>query len=857
MNDLSQIDIFPFVLIRMSGFSIQNFNQLHSKPIFVICNEIINLDSELIAKQQELSFLLHEFNQLQTDKKIQNIVQNFRRDIHNGRTLRTKSINAVFNIVSDFQEKKILQYSDLLNRKDNLLKQFNSIYIDELKLKREILKEVTKNEILLKGLSLASITLVKQLKKQESQTIEFKGKFNKMELSLIKYLSRASLKTSPFSTFTLTNFATLLENNQFIEIKNEELTIKSEVNITINNLIFYLILSLLKNHFEVYSQLPIKINSTISFENNIYKYFINQNNHESIKSIHSNNSLKSIFDFLKEKNKEINFLDLIKYCKTIIEAEEQNIINFLNNLLNEGFIEFDIRISPLDSNWAYTLNQYIKSRFNTYNSQILTETIDILNSLMSYKAKFVDSNSNDRVNILEEINLLLITYFEKHQKENNLVNNEKYSSLINSNLYKLFYEDIKFKHEIIIDNKYTKTVVENFHEFVSAFYDLDYFALKRKELYNFFCSIYGIQDEVKLIDFYEEYYKLNYSENIESEFTIQHNILKEKFQEYEDYGDVIVIKRIQNDNSKINRNITSFCSFFQISDLEADGNLTAVLNSLSIGYGKMFSRFLNNDLNSKIFKEFKIANTKYSESFINAEVQDGSYFNANIHPPLMNFEIKFPGVNSNFNEEFQIPINDIYLKADINENEIFLFSKNHGSPLNIFDLGFQIRHERSELYKLLSNFTLAKSIPIKSTFQIFNKVQHKENITIEPRIIYKNIVLQRKSWRINISEGQIYALSKTNKEDDANYYIRINKWRKENQIPEEIFVTLESETNGNNKPQYVNFTNIFLVKILADLFLHVKNQIVLTEMLPSSSNQIFEFKEKNFVSEYVIQWNGF
>ena len=86
------------------------------------------------------------------------------------------------------------------------------------------------------------------------------------------------------------------------------------------------------------------------------------------------------------------------------------------------------------------------------------------------------------------------------------------------------------------------------------------------------------------------------------------------------------------------------------------------------------------------------------------EGTDASYFNANLHPPLMPYEIWTPGGHNSVKEANQLPITDFCIRYEVESDELCLIHKLSGKQALVFNLGFQTLTSRSELFQLLGTF---------------------------------------------------------------------------------------------------------------------------------------------------------
>ncbi len=335
---------------------------------------------------------------------------------------------------------------------------------------------------------------------------------------------------------------------------------------------------------------------------------------------------------------------------------------------------------------------------------------------------------------------------------------------------------------------------------------------------------------------------------------------------------------------------TSFGLFIQLfEEKQSDGSyqLKGVLNSVSPGYGKWISRFLH-IFDDAITNDVRTWNQQLCrEDEIFAEDCDASMFNANLHPPLMANEIWMPGGHNTLDPDQQIPITALAIKYDPDADQLFLVHRPSGKKLYVFDLGFQALKGRSQLFRLLSMFTRIKYVYSNHLIYVVNRAWDQkagangqqpdrdageeakpdvkeEKIYFSPRITYEDkFVFQRKSWNIPKSCIPVKEAS----ENDWSYLVKIDRWRKDLDIPDEVFIYITNPmevenlpgekmkrvTRDDYKPQYVCFHNPFTMLLFEKAVTKVPVALRIEEMYPDSKHLLPVGKHRH-VSEYLVQW---
>ncbi|MGV3586438.1 MAG: lantibiotic dehydratase [Adhaeribacter sp.] len=319
----------------------------------------------------------------------------------------------------------------------------------------------------------------------------------------------------------------------------------------------------------------------------------------------------------------------------------------------------------------------------------------------------------------------------------------------------------------------------------------------------------------------------------------------------------------------------AFVQLYQEQDAAGEWQLKGVLNASLPGYSKMISRFLHilPDAVAQTAKDWNTALQPPDSLFI--ENCDASYFNANLHPPLMPYEIRMPGGHNSLPVENQLPISDFEVSLNEPADELQLIHKPTGKRSYVFDLGFQAHGGRSQLFQLLDKFTRAEYLFTYPVVSAVNAAVEKNiseaeaakaepRILVRPRIVYQNqLTIQRKGWYV----PKTLIPQRQPDWSDWHYYLALNTWRQAQNIVDEVYVTIapNRQQTGLNpeqtkklgrddyKPQYINFNDPLFVLLFEKLLAKVPDSLKIEEMLPNSK-YLLQLDKQRFVTECVVQW---
>lgn len=832
---------------------------IYTEKLNFTLNSICNLEDNKI----ELLNKLHSYNSKIEDVKILNAIQNIRRSIHNSRAIKNKDVSAL-KINGETSVLNLLEnYLSNENNNKNSIDGFYSYFLDEWIDKRNELHEISKSNPIHNGLLLSSNSLIDALNKKQSNNKTPNKKEKQIEIGLLKYVTRSLFKPTPFSSFTQLNHVKIEESiqNYFCKTDNE----KDISYIRINNAIFQRIRSYMTKIQPICLHLEVNLNPSISFnkDSNQYKILINKNNLEFFQTIEKNSIVELISDFLSI-NKSVLFIDLINHCKKSIDAEEEDIIKYALRLANIGLFEFNYKASGTDIDWIDKLNKSLNLIPASDGRDLLIKLLNDLElSRSSYESNFY--NLEERKKVLETVSNNLNNHLASLSKTVNPDITEEKLNNIQFKKEKIFLEDTLSKKEISIGSEFIKPFFSKIDLLIDYCSEYSPLLNKEKELFSFYINEYN-SDEIPLLKFYEDYFrrlKANKEDKKDIEFKNIPQI---------NYFSETVFDIINNQEEEINfcfkkdikqvkkvKHSYSSSMFFQLSNL--NGNQSIIVNGTGWGYGRMSSRFLYL-FDSKFTEDIKTHNKALTENIIYSEINDASFFNANLHPPLFTHECIIPGGHKNLNEDFQLKVNELIVKKDANNKKLLLIDSKTGKQVFIHDSCFQGEKGRSQLFNLLLIFSDKVTPVYRFLLTDLNRKQQlkiNQNTTLFPRIIFENnIVLQRKYWIVNNLEFPVMLTE----EKEYDYYLRILFWFRKLKIPSKVFITLNYSRNKDKtfspddyKPQYIDIENPLFLPLIIKLFKKTES-LKIMEMLPTAEDAI-DFNDDKHTAEFLIQWyNG-
>ncbi|HMG67599.1 MAG TPA: lantibiotic dehydratase, partial [Chitinophagaceae bacterium] len=791
------------------------------------------LEKSFKLDKTKLNNALFDLNQNLSDKRIQNIVQNFRRDIHNNRYPKKTILDEISNLdLTSESTDLLLEFFEAFDKLQSIKADLRQIYSSQTLLCRIQLQEIAKEESLRKGLILSSQSFLNGLNGYiEKEVSLFKKKELQSEFTLLKYLTRMCAKTSPFSTFNNLVFATFTDNENVVGIKSvqdDSKIIKSHIRL--NNYIFKYLKGLLGSLQDVTLALQLRANPTIIIKDSHFEYLTNHNNIEAFQRLPLNGILTFILNEANKRKSGISFESIIQRINKHIDSSETDVYNYVKQLIDWGFLEIDWGVSGTDPDWDKLLIKRFKKIFKQQNSKINLVT-DCLGELRRITEKYAVQNSFDRVDTLQNAyKLLRDTCMTIHElaglpeierktreeltaemKEKKLLQQEesgeqtvnqesaqtdisvfehKNSSYFSFKPESVIYEDTSRNVQIILQREKSEKLIGQLAALLNNLYLFDNYWEEKNSIKNYFLSTYSEEGTVNLLTFYKDYYRdvklsskkadtiAKSSDDTEeatandlttdaSDSNKEEIVGKSKWTEI---AASVFKKNSQINSTRIDIQLSdlleiseamggkkepiptkpnsqaAFMQVFEDKNKNGEVELKGVINGIVPGYGKMISRFLH------IFP-VKVTNSirKWNEELMDddslfIENCDASYFNANLHPALMPYEIRIPGGHNNVSVERQLSVKDFNIVYDKENNEIILIHAPSQKRAYLFDLGFQ-GTGRSKLFQLLKVFSLGDNISTAGLNSVINSIVRnvdrdaglqEKSIVISPRIVYEN-----------------------------------------------------------------------------------------------------------------------
>lgn len=961
--------LMPHTLIRVAGGPFQKLQSLNLSRSIEIIDNILNLKEKLTPLKENISEVMYSAIPQLQDTTVQNFLVKLRRDIFNERNVSEEKLKRAAPHLSAELTADIENYRTLKGEIKELFEEGERQFPEETKATRQILQNLAEDENLQKGLVLSSQSLYKRIAGYAKKS-KLKKKDFQVERGLTKYISRMYGKTSPFSTFTNLVMASVTPSPDAVEDKVSPLvkTGSDEIpeilnHIRLNNFLYQYLHTILTKNPDFYRHFLVRPNPTIKKNEDHYLFLTNSNNIEAFQRIPANPALE-VFTYISTQKKEgIVYKEMVREIikNEYIDAPAETLEDFINQLLDYGFLEFNIGVSGIDPDWDRALTEKLSPL--AADLPLIKELLDVLEKVRILAGEYGQSDCENRTRILDEaFQVFRAICWKLHEaaglpederktpEELEKIRTEKRKEAeakrkeaeeaakekgeeapvtpkneeekptedtgeeieededdqpfkqLGSTYFQfkpenIFYEDASLHLSPQLEDTHLQSFTEILHGMLMRFKPFEGLYSERAKMVHYFTGKYPKDASVDLLTFYEDYYrefKKPEAKKIEKKETDDLPKIpgiearQKKSKQWSEHfkahlektvdknADQVTITRHDLDAAagkidfETSETVTSYGCFIHlyVDEAEKGEKLNGVLNSTFPGFGRMFSRFLH-IFPDAVTHDVRDWNTALAEGeYLLMENTDASYFNANLHPPLMPYEIRTPNGHNTLPSEQQIPVTELQVRLNEKEALLELFHVPTGKRAFVFDLGFQGHKGRSQLFQLLEKFSKAEYLFCQPALNAVNSLRppdkDKTAVQILPRIMYEDrIVLQRKAWYI----PQEQIPFRKPEESDWAWFYRINEWRRKHGIPEEIFSFIVDRRTADNlppekrrkagrddyKPQYISFKSPFMLNLLEKALKRVPDTWKIEEMLPAPRH-LLSIGPNRYVTEFVLQW---
>lgn len=844
-------------LVRIAGITLDELDFYSMFKTLEYRKKYKQKELELQLLENELTEKLYLFIQQISDQDIKKVCINIKRDIHNRRTRKVKKYELLQLLPSEIGS-LINEWIDMQNNMQLEKEKLNIIFKNEIRCIRKKIKSFcTVNNEFIEGLLVANFDLYNRMLEYTKQEEITSRKLKNTEISLTNYISRMAYKPSPFASFAGVSYGSTGTMNHY----NDNFILKESIRCNIS-LLKYIENKILQTE-EGFINSYFSINSTLISQNG-KAYLINRNiecleltrEFENINVFDMGIVVEHIVSLYSKKTiytyKEI--------CCSFFEkwnTSKPNVLKIIKQLVDVGLLQ-NYLVTPNQDyyylNRLYKVTKCMQSKVARECHSIFRELLEIQNkNSLSLKQMIKIREITDRV-----WNVFSIEGMQK---------------------YTPVFEDMAFQNvDLTIEEKAILNNNNTFSEiklFMSVFDDS---ILQKIALQLIYEEEKG--EYISIFDFYKKYCqedKLELWRKIKST-NLYHNIhqlrqeiydylfqLIESGQKEEVSIDQSWMKNLIDRIPKELLNESQYSMYVQ--PIHENDKVSFIINKMGPGMYRHFSRYLNlfQDYNmgglkryiEKQYQEFEKKN-----SVILMDINAIFGLNINVHTNVLKSEFTYPRSCPNVGVR-QIRLNDIVVHRNLNDNLIGLYEKKSDKRIEIVPLGFLFSMIAPQMYSFLSLFSRANGVEYSFWSKVICEQKGKTNISILPRLSYKNIIIDRKTWCVKAGEFN-------NIDSMEDFFTNLDVLRHRG-INNEVFVKASSvldsfeeeyvvsdfekwmtevKNTKLRKPQYINFKSFFHQKAFIKIISQCEHNVMLQEVLPNINNT---FCKGRRIMEFLIE----
>lgn len=882
---------FPYVFFcRFGGLSKKTLFELKSYNFLNHLSKINILEKNIDILSKNLIITIEkEIHHIKNDpllKKIMHILIECRRAIHNKKFLKSKWLNKTHFHHSEKTYNLLLIWNINLKTLEKLHASSDNVYFEDIRHTMKNIIPFCEQENFRKGVQIANISFEKQIDSilKNIPQKHYTHKDRLRQRTLVRYLTRTSVKTSPFSTLGI-----IYHGDRFAQKNSKKYKIPE--NFTLNTRLntaplHHFISKGLRYQIETYAGV-ISLNPTLKLHSGRY-YFIREKV-RSVAEINWFGSLRDQIIFSCPHNKLTNML------VNELKNKHPRSINELSNILSHHFSLKQkqlrtILISLFDQgmivggslyaygNYTATL-ELLSSATTTTPWESATRSLLSINDASYCLSKH--SITKRRQLLIQAQETMLHTfkslpnYRWSTSKSSILLEDaignvrvpapEGFDQIIASlstlqKFIPLFDRILPLRIAFMMhfENNYGQNgICHNVSKLCSTFVSetIEPFQRNRSQFYKSTSPLEHTTTKMhgqKPAQALKKALKIKQLSQAYLRKIARKNIKKEHIE-----LDIKLVKKLQAYVPSLPPN--TFSNSFSIQETDNSPN-TWVLNKIYGGNCQLSSRFLINGADNNAVRLAHTDMKDYLKSTcppnaIYAEIYGNNDTNLNLHPCLLDHQIIIHPDQSPNTTKHNFFLNDLGIKKDATKNELILFCRKTGQRIMPVYLGGQVDFLLPSLQQALLLFGPTMRTAALSWEELLNNEEKKfttssPQVRAMPRINIEDLTILRATWIIPAELLPNFI----NHSNDTKRFIELRHWAASLSLPTRSFVKPlnTTETTAANpqmsRPTYLDLDSALIVESFFKALKNIRTGLVMTEALPDPNKG----NPSDHVTEYVV-----
>ena len=352
-------EFLPLMLIRTAGLPLR-WPGCSIDRVEVWMEMYVTALNQLRATQQLASSAFEmEKECLLSDSQLQKTMTNTRR------RLRSKMDDSAFPIDSLLREQRpdLSRLLDDLNEKiahkELVFSQLKGNFAEWVQEERKALIEYASHETIVRSLLFSSHSLLRALPLlQQSNPENWNKNERRTAATLLKYLARASAKTTPLSRWATVNLQYL---NRTTNDADEMASVFSTAKhiVTPNVALLPALYDTLLQDPAFFNTLGIRLNPSLQNSAGRYEWLYFNGEQEGFQQVYKSTILEVIQSFFEQGEKNVRFCDLTVALADEMQDQEEDIQSFVFQLIDYGWIEWIWPEKGISAGWCGSLYNYL------------------------------------------------------------------------------------------------------------------------------------------------------------------------------------------------------------------------------------------------------------------------------------------------------------------------------------------------------------------------------------------------------------------------------------------------------------------------------------------------------------------
>lgn len=729
---------------RVSGAPADGFEALRGERTAELAAGLLALDARAQVEREAVSALLFDAIGAAADRPTRNRLLALKRTLYNLRPAATAALDAGCAPLAPDAAERVRGFAALLEARAAAEAGLRAAHGEDSARVREGFRALLRDPDFRKGLLVSSRSLHGSLERYAAAGATLSGRDEKTERGLLRYYTRMAMKATPFSVFCaiLPGRFTPVEAGESegppVRVHGDPRRKRSFVRI--NKTLYGLLLDHLKTRPAVRRALVVEANPTLRTEGGRLVFLTALQSREVFQRVAANDVLTLIGNVFRGRAATtLGELTDALVADPQVDATAEEAAAYLDKLLEIGFLRFHTGIREQDADWDLPLRALLEG----IDDDHARRSAALLAQVRAQSEAYAVAGPEARAGLIQEMLDAVTAALESME--------------VTARLRK----DMPFYEDATADAEATAPLtpglaraVEVFTRWVRLTSRLAWPRPEGATMRHFFDSYYdaAVEGGVPLLQFYEDFYREHFKGHVEKEQKLRAGVSREELAGYDvgnpyglefirvlgaargrlaetvrdrwiEAGDVEEVAITLDDVERALADVPaqavpcrSVDAFVCLAPPAAPGGDERVVlggGSYTAGYGKYFSRFLYM-LPDEVTEAVRRGNGALTDEYL-AEICGDSQFNANLHPPLLRWEISYPTGESGAAED-QLRSSELLVARDPHDPHALLVRHAPtGRRVLPVDLGFLNPRMRPPLYQLLSRFTVpvtfAPSLP--------------------------------------------------------------------------------------------------------------------------------------------------